>query len=272
MATPVRAVVIGATGRMGLAIVRAAQESEELRIVAAIASAKSVALGRDIGELAGLPRLDVEITSDLPAALEIADVAIDFSQPVATYFNLDMCRMARKPLLIGTTGFTPDVAAEFDSAAQDIPLLVAPNTSIGVTLLIELVRACAQALPKDFDIEIVEAHHRMKKDSPSGTALALGRAAAEGRQQDFNEVAAIDRGREFTRKEGDIGFAAIRGGDIVGEHSVLFAGTGEQVVLGHRATDRAIFARGAVQAATWLVGKGAGRFFMRDVIGYKSAG
>jgi 4-hydroxy-tetrahydrodipicolinate reductase len=259
-----RAAVIGVTGRMGLALVRAASESKDISIAAAVASAKSSALGKDAGELAGLGKLGVSITPDLSAALAQADVAIDFSNAAVTQINLAACRKARKPLLIGTTGFTP--GAEFEAAAKEIPLLIAPNTSLGVTVLIELVRQAAAALPSSFDIEIIEAHHRQKKDAPSGTALALGKAAAEGRGQPL----------EGSRREGEprqgseVGFAVVRGGDIVGEHDVLFAGMGESLTLSHRATDRAIFARGALQAAVWLQSRAPGRYFMRDLFTTKS--
>jgi 4-hydroxy-tetrahydrodipicolinate reductase len=161
------------------------------------------------------------------------------------------------------------MAEAFDAAASDIPLLVAPNTSVGVTLLIELVREAAQALPVEFDIEIVESHHRMKRDAPSGTALALGRAAAQGRKQMF-EDSAHSRADGNPRRKGDIGFAVVRGGDIVGDHTVLFAGNGERVSLSHQVTDRAIFARGALQAAAWLAGQGPGRYQMRDLLSYKT--
>jgi 4-hydroxy-tetrahydrodipicolinate reductase len=157
-----------------------------------------------------------------------------------------------------------------NEAAAEIPVLVAPNTSLGITLLIELVRAASKALPASFDIEIAEAHHRHKRDAPSGTALALGRAAAEGRGQDLAKVGVGSRSGDSPRKEGEIGFAVTRGGDIVGEHSVVFAGAGEVLTLGHRATDRSIFAQGAVRAAAWLAGRPAGRYAMRDVVGYKT--
>lgn len=265
--------IVGAGGRMGRALVRAAGElPDAVRISGAVASTTSPSLGRDAGELAGVGSLDVPVTDDLAAALARADVVIDFSQPHATRSNLAVCRAARKPLLIGTTGYAPDLNAAFDEAAKDIPLLVAPNTSVGVTLLIELTRLAAKALPPGFDIEIQEAHHRMKKDAPSGTALALGRAAAIGRGLDENVVAAAAEAanRNGERREGDIGFAVVRGGDIVGDHTVLFAGAGEQVTLGHRATDRSIFARGAVRAALWLAPRAPGRYFMRDFIGLKT--
>jgi 4-hydroxy-tetrahydrodipicolinate reductase len=290
MSRPLNLVIIGVTGRMGLALVRAAAEmSDRLVITGAVASTTSKSLGRDAGELAGLGAVDARVTDDLAAALARADVVVDFSQPHATRSNVTVCRAARKPLLIGTTGFAADLTSLFDAAATGIPLLVAPNTSIGVTLLTELTRVAAQSLPPDFDIEIIEAHHRMKKDAPSGTALALGRAAAQGRGLPDSVVAqaagapaqAAAAGgspagrdqlptRTGERRQGDLGFAVVRGGDIVGDHTVLFAGTGEQVTLGHRATDRAVFARGALRAALWLAARPPGRYFMRDFIGLKT--
>ena len=267
-----RAAIIGVSGRMGRALVRAASEASEISIVAAVASAQSLVLGKDAGELAGVGASGVQVTADLATVLSQVDVAIDFSSAKATESNLTACRKARKPLLIGTTGFESDLTAAFKAAAEDIPLLVAPNTSVGVTLLIELVRQTARALPTRFDIEIVEAHHRMKRDAPSGTALALGKAAAEGRGQSFGAAESVVRREGAARRDGEIGFAVVRGGDIVGEHSVLFAGMGESLTLSHRATDRAIFARGALQAAAWLAPRPAGQYFMRDLVSYKSGG
>jgi 4-hydroxy-tetrahydrodipicolinate reductase len=263
--------VIGITGRMGRAIVRASSESSGVKIVAGLASSSSKELGRDVGELAGLAASGVRVTSDLASALAKCDVAIDFSNAGATSANLAAARAAKKPIVIGTTGFSSDIDRQIDDAAQEIAVLVAPNTSVGVTLLIELVREAAKALPgAGFDIEIHEAHHRNKRDAPSGTALALGRAAAEGRGVNLADVGVGARTGDSPRKEGEIGFAVTRGGDIVGEHTVLFAGAGEVLSLGHRATDRSIFAQGAVRAAAWLAAKSVGRYAMRDVVGYKS--
>ncbi len=271
----IRAAIIGVTGRMGCAIVRAAAQGAAVEIAGAVGSTASALLGRDAGELAGVMSIGVAVTSDLAAALASAEVAIDFSNSRATAANLAACRAARKPLLIGTTGFPADLARDFDAAARDIPLLIAPNTSVGATLLIELARAAAGALPADFDIEIVEAHHRMKRDAPSGTALALGNAAAEGRRGPGHgvtpdELNSVRVGGSEARKVGEIGFAAVRGGDIVGEHTILFAGNGERLTLSHSATDRAIFARGALQGAAWLATRPPGRYSMRDFISYKS--
>lgn len=271
-----RVVIIGVTGRMGRALVRAActasaPERDAMRITGTIASPNSSSLGQDAGELAGVDRLGLQVSADLPAALAQADVAIDFSGSGATGANLAACRAARKPLLIGTTGYANDVAMTFAQAARDIPLLVAPNTSVGVTLLIELVRTAAKALPLDFDVEILEAHHRLKVDAPSGTALALGRAADEARGRPDALIAKDALGnRVGPRGKGDIGFAVVRAGDIVGEHTVMFAGEGEQLSLTHRATDRAIFAKGALQAGVWLAGQPPGRYHMRDFLRVKT--
>jgi 4-hydroxy-tetrahydrodipicolinate reductase len=263
--------IIGVTGRMGRAIVRAAGESADVTVVAGLASPSSKELGKDVGELAGVAARDVRVTSDLGAALSKCDVVIDFSNASATSGNVAAARAARKPIVIGTTGFVADIDAQIDEAAKEIPVLVAPNTSVGVTLLIELVRAAARSLPgASFDIEINEAHHRNKRDAPSGTALALGRAAADGRGVNLAQVGIGARTGDSPRKEGEIGFSVTRGGDIVGEHTVLFAGAGEVLSLGHRATDRSIFAQGAVRAAAWLAAQPPGRYAMRDVVGYKS--
>jgi 4-hydroxy-tetrahydrodipicolinate reductase len=265
-----RVAIIGVTGRMGQALVRAASDVPDVSVSGGVASAASRGVGRDIGELAGGPALGIVATNDLASVLAQSDVAVDFSRSEATAANLAACRAARKPLLIGTTGFDAELSGDIERAARDIAVLVAPNTSLAVTLLIELVRASAKSLPKEFDIEIVEAHHRMKRDAPSGTALALGRAAADGRGMDIAKAAVLNRSGVHERREGDIGFSVVRAGDIAGEHTVLFAGDGEQLVLQHRASDRAIFARGALRAAAWLASRPPGRFFMRDVLGYKS--
>jgi 4-hydroxy-tetrahydrodipicolinate reductase len=253
---------------MGRALVRAASEQTALRITGAVASAGSATLGQDAGSLAGIEPLGIAVSADLPAALAAADLAIDFSQPHATAANIAACRLARKPLLVGTTGFAPELTeAQLDAAAREIPLLIAPNTSFGVALLTELVRKAARALPAEFDIEIIEAHHRMKRDAPSGTAVALARAAGEGRGlPPAQALAGRSAGRAGPRRQGEIGFAVVRGGDIVGEHTVLFAGPGEELRLSHRAGDRAIFARGALRAALWLCGQPPGRYGMSNII------
>jgi 4-hydroxy-tetrahydrodipicolinate reductase len=261
----IRAVLVGATGRMGQAIICAAAKFPDIAITAAVASAASAHLGRDAGELAGAQTLGVAITHDLLAALQDADVVIDFSTAPATAAHLFACRQAKRPLLLGTTGHTAAQQDAFAVAARDLALLVAPNTSLGVTLLLELARTAASVLPRDFDVEVIEAHHRMKSDAPSGTALALGAVIAQARAQELAAVAVMGRSGVAPRRPGDIGFAALRGGDEVGRHTVLFAGDGEELTLTHRATDRNIFARGALKAAAWLSSRPAGLYSMRDI-------
>ena len=245
----IRAVVIGVTGRMGQALLRAAPAFSELIITGAIASEKSLALGRDAGEVAGLAPLNLRVSSDLSRALTQADVVLDFSTPDAAAANLAACHAAGKPLLLGTTGFGTQLAAQLEEAARGIALLVAPNTSLAVALLTELTARAARAL-SGFDIDIVELHHRGKRDAPSGTALALAQAARS----------------TGAGAETQIGMASLRAGDIVGEHTVIFSGSGEQLSLAHRALDRSIFARGALTAALWLASAPAGRYSMRDFL------
>lgn len=268
-----RIVVIGVTGRIGQALLHAAPGFPQLIITGAVASTDSLALGRDAGELAGLAPSNLSVTSDLPRALADADVAVDFSHAAATGANLAACRAARKPLLIGTTGIEAALEPAITAAAGEIALLVAPNTSIAVALLTELVRQSAHALPASFDVDVLELHHRMKRDAPSGTALTLARVAASARG--LPPPAAVTPGaRESVnqgRPDGQIGINSVRAGDIVGEHTVLFSGPGEQLALTHRASDRAIFARGALTAALWLRSRPPGRYAMRDFIAYTSS-
>jgi len=261
-ASPVRAVLIGATGRMGGALLRAAPEFARLRVTAAIGAPAGAGLGRDAGELAGLAPLGLLVGSDLARALDAADVAIDFSTAAAARAHVAACRAARKPLLLGTTGLAPELEGELTAAARDIALLVTANTSLAVAVLTELTRLAARALP-DFDIGVLDLHHRTKRDAPSGTALALAHAAREAR-------AGAAAGGRGARPEGEIGLAALRSGDIVGEHTVLLAGPGEQLAMTHRATDRVIFARGALAAALWLQSRPPGRYAMADVLGVKT--
>jgi 4-hydroxy-tetrahydrodipicolinate reductase len=221
-------------------------------------------MGRAIAEAIAL-RDDVRLAGE-----EGPDVFVDFSAPEAVEGNLREARRAGKPILIGTTGLGPEQERLIDEAAAEIPLVQAANTSLGVNLLAHLVRETAARLGEDWDLEIFEMHHRMKADAPSGTALMLGRAGAEGRGVDLDSVA--DRGRDGMtgpREPGRIGFASLRGGSVAGEHLVLFATEGERIELGHRAESRAIFARGALHAALWLVGRPAGRYSMADVLGLK---
>lgn len=259
--SPVRAALIGATGRMGRALLCEVANFPRLRVTGAIASPSSPGLGRDAGELAGVAPLGVVVASDLARALADADVAIDFSQPTATRANLMACRTARKPLLLCATGYDAALERDLSAAAREIALLVAANTSIGVTVLVELARMAARLLPARFDIDIVDSHHRAKRDAPSGTALLIGAAARESRP-----VPPTAGEPSVGRVDGEVRFTSLRAGDVVGEHTVLFSGAGEQLSLTHRATDRAIFARGALAAALWLQSRPVGRYSMGDVL------
>lgn len=270
MAAAPRIALIGATGRMGTAIVRAGHADQSQVVVAAIASSGSKSAGRDAGEVAGLPPLGVRVLDALPPDLGGANVAIDFSRPELSLLALDACRAARIPIVVGTTGHGADFDARVSAAAREIGVLVAPNTSIGVAVAQELVRLAAQALPAGFDIEIVEAHHKHKTDAPSGTALALAGSAALGRGVDPREAVVSGREGQGARNEGEIGIASIRAGDVVGTHTVWFAGPGERLMVTHEATDRAIFARGAIRAASWLAAQKPGRYSMANVLGLKT--
>jgi 4-hydroxy-tetrahydrodipicolinate reductase len=250
-ATPVRAVLIGAGGRMGQALLHAAAGSATLVISAAIVSRGSALLGSRAGAGA------LQYRADLAAALAQADVAIDFSSAAATAANLAACRAAGTPLLIGTTGFAPALEAGLAAAARAIPLLVAANTSFGVTVLAELLAIAAAALPRQFAVSITESHHAGKRDAPSGTALALAAAVRAGRATAGAAAGAID-------------IESIRAGDIVGEHAVRFFCGGEELTLAHKASDRGLFATGALAAALWLSSQPPGRYGMRDVLAIKT--
>ena len=269
MTTAARVTLIGATGRMGTAIVRAAASDPSVVLVAAVASVGSKSAGRDAGEVASVGAVGIRVIEQLPPDLAGAQVAIDFSRPDLTLRALDVCRAARVPIVIGTTGHGSEFDARVAAAARDIAVLVAPNTSVGVAVALELVRIAAQALPAGFDIEIVEAHHKYKLDAPSGTALALAESAARARGLDSDAIIS-GRSGQGARQEGEIGIASVRAGDIVGSHTVWFAGNGERLTVTHEATDRAIFARGALQAAVWLAAQKPGRYSMANVLGLKT--
>jgi 4-hydroxy-tetrahydrodipicolinate reductase len=257
-----RVAIVGASGRMGASLLQAAGSNSDVEVVAAVVSAASTAVGRAAGP-DGLGQ--VPFSTDLSQALTRCDVAIDFSAAAAVAANLAVYRNACKALLVGTTGIAPEVERELLGLGGVAPVMIAPNTSIGVTVLMELVRQAAKQLPADFDIEIFEAHHRHKRDSPSGTALALGASAAAGRGIALNQAKAL-RGPGEARQEGQIGFASIRLGDVVGSHTVWLAGSGERVTLSHEATDRSVFAHGALRAAVWLARQAPGTYTMRDFI------
>lgn len=261
-------VVTGASGRMGQMLVRTIAASDRARLVGCVERAGHGWIGRDVGEAMGGAPLGVAVTDDPLEAFARAQAVIDFTAPAATVDFAGLAAQARAVHVIGTTGLEAAHLAKIDAAARHAVIVRAGNMSLGVNLLVRLTQKVAAALDEDWDVEIVEAHHRMKVDAPSGTALMLGQAAAEGRGVTLDEVADSGRhGITGARARGNIGFAAVRGGDVVGEHDVIFAADGERIVLRHIATDRAIFARGALRAALWGQGKKPGQYDMMDVLG-----
>jgi 4-hydroxy-tetrahydrodipicolinate reductase len=261
-------VVVGAGGRMGQALVRAVTESGEARVVGALEREGSPHLGRDMGELAGLGALGVTIGDDPLPLFARADGVLDFSAPAASVLYAGYAAQARIVHVIGTTGCSVEDDAHIAAAARHATIVKSGNMSLGVNLLAALVEQAARALPVEFDIEVLEMHHRHKVDAPSGTALMLGSAAAEGRGIDLASSSVRSRdGLTGARPEGAIGFASLRGGAVIGDHSVIFAGPGEQITLSHHAQDRSLFARGAVTAALWARGRKPGLYSMRDVLG-----
>lgn len=265
-------VVVGAAGRMGQALIRAIHTIPGARVAGAIERAGSPHIGKDAGELAGVGRLEVAIGDDPLPAFAKADGVLDFTAPAATVEFAGYAAQARIAHIIGTTGCSAEDNARIAAAARHATIVKSGNMSLGVNLLAVLVEQAARALDADdFDIEILEMHHRHKVDAPSGTALLLGEAAAAGRGVALagNDVRVRD-GHTGVRKSGSIGFASLRGGSVVGDHSVVLAGTGERITLAHHAEDRAIFARGAVKAALWARGRKPGLYSMRDVLGLTS--
>ena len=261
-------VITGASGRMGQMLIATVSASDKCKLVGVTERAGHDWVGRDLGECLGGATSGVPVVSDAIEVVKDAQAIIDFTSPDATVAHAELAAQARAVHVIGTTGMTDAHIEKIDAAARHAPIVRAGNMSLGVNLLTKLTRMVAQALDDDFDIEIVEAHHRHKVDAPSGTALMLGKAAADGRGVNLDDVR--DSGRDGitgARKTGDIGFTAIRGGDVIGEHDVIFAADGERVVLRHLATDRAIFARGALKAALWGQNKGPGAYDMMDVLG-----
>jgi 4-hydroxy-tetrahydrodipicolinate reductase len=265
--------VLGCAGRMGRAVIGEVLAAADCTLVGGVDRDDHPALGQDLGLLAGRDPLGVSVSPDAAALIERADVVIEFSAAAATAAHATLAAACGTGHVIGTTGLSAEQEQAVRAAARNTAIIRAANMSLGVNLLLGLTEQVARALgPDGFDIEILEMHHRHKVDAPSGTALALGQAAARGRGVELLEVA--DRGRDGmtgARRSGAIGFAALRGGDVVGDHVVIFAGAGERVELAHRATDRGIYARGAVTAARWLHGRPAGLYGMADVLGLAGA-
>ncbi|WP_026756883.1 4-hydroxy-tetrahydrodipicolinate reductase [Sediminimonas qiaohouensis] len=263
-------VVTGVSGRMGRMLVDTIVQSPRARLIGAVERSGHDWIGQDVGTAMGGAALGVTVTDDAHGALANAQAVIDFTAPAATVEFAAQAAQARAVHVIGTTGLSDDDLGHLSAAARHAPIIRAGNMSLGVNLLVQLTKRVAAALDDDFDIEVIEAHHNRKVDAPSGTALMLGEAAAEGRGVRLADVRDAGRdGMTGARRRGDIGFTAIRGGDIVGEHDVLFAGTGERITLRHVATDRAVFARGALKAALWGQDKGPGEYDMLDVLGLK---
>lgn len=261
-------VITGASGRMGQALVSAIAARDDMKLVGALEREGHDWIGTDIGIAMGGRAVDVVVSDDPIEAFAKAQAVIDFTAPAASVAFAGLAAQARAVHVIGTTGFTDDQIAALGPAARHAVIIRAGNMSLGVNLLTKLTEKVAAALDADFDIEVIEAHHHNKVDAPSGTALMLGEAAARGRGVDLKDVR--DSGRDGitgARKRGDIGFSAIRGGDIVGEHDVLFAAPGERITIRHMATDRSIFVRGALKAALWGQGKAPGEYDMMDVLG-----
>ena len=262
--------IAGAAGRMGRHLLEACHHAEGVRCTAASESPDSSFIGTDAGEVAGIGRLDLPIVADLAPLTDRFDVLIDFTRPVATLEHLARCQTAGKAMVIGTTGLSTEQQTEIARAAERIPIVFAPNMSVGVNLCFKLLELAAQVLGDGVDIEIIEAHHRHKVDAPSGTALAMGQVIAGTLGRDLERSAVYGRhGVTGERDPAAIGFSTIRAGDIVGEHTVLFADSGERVEITHRASSRMTFAKGAVRAAVWLAGRGPGLFDMRDVLGLR---
>jgi len=265
----IKIAIAGCSGRMGRALLEGVMQSSDLALHAALEHSSSPQLGRDAGELAG-GACGVTITADVAAALQGADVLIDFTRPEGTLHHLEICRQLGVNMVIGTTGFNAQQKAQLGAAAQHIGIVFAPNMSVGVNLCFKLLETASKVLSHGYDIEIIEAHHRHKVDAPSGTALGMGEVIAKTLGRDLAQCAVY--GREGVTGERDpstIGFATVRGGDIVGDHTVLFAGIGERIEITHKASSRATFALGALRAARFLQSNVAGMYDMQDVLELK---
>ncbi|MFP8966380.1 4-hydroxy-tetrahydrodipicolinate reductase [Pokkaliibacter sp. CJK22405] len=265
-----RIAIMGAAGRMGRNLIDAIAQTEGATLGAGILSPGSSLVGADVGEIAGVGKLNLTAVDSLAAAVNDFDVLIDFTSPKVTEQTLAFCAEHGKALVIGTTGLTDEQKALIDQAAEKTAIVFAPNMSVGVNVVLKLLALAAKTLGEGYDIEIIETHHRHKVDSPSGTALALGEAVADALDRDLKEHAIYGReGQVGARPAKEIGFATVRGGDVVGDHTVLFASEGERVEITHKASSRMTFAKGAVRAAIWLSQQPKGRYDMHDVLGLK---
>lgn len=262
-----RIAVTGAAGRMGKNLIEAVHQADGVTLGAAVARPESTLLGADAGELAGVGKLGVALSGNLEGVLDQFDVLIDFTHPSVTLKNLQICRRAGKAMVIGTTGFSAAEKQLLSEAGEDISIVFAANFSVGVNLCLKLLDTAARVLGDDVDIEVLEAHHRHKVDAPSGTALRMGEVVANALGRDLDKVAVYGReGQTGARARETIGFATVRAGDVVGDHTVLFAADGERVEITHKASSRMTFAKGAVRAALWLDGRAPGFYDMQDVL------
>ena len=265
----IKIAVCGAAGRMGQKIIVAAVEAG-CSISGALERPGHPQVGQDAGLIAGVGALGVAISDDLNAVVEGCDVLIDFTTPKVSLKNLEVCDLKKKAIVIGSTGFTPEERTLAAELAKNVPCVLAPNMSIGVNVCFKVLKDVATILGDDFDVEIVELHHNKKKDSPSGTAVRMGEVVAEALGRDYNKVANYHReGICGERTKEEIGMQTVRGGDIVGEHTVYFIGQGERIEISHRAMTRDMFSRGSVRAAKWIVAKAPGLYDMQDVLGLK---
>lgn len=268
--TTTRIAITGAIGRMGKILIEAVVATEGAELAAAIVLPDSTLIGANAGEMAGVGKLDVSVVGDLKEVITHFDVLIDFTAPAATLANAALCAAHGKPMIIGTTGFTDEQKQTLVEYQKIIPMCIATNYSTGVNLCFKLLDMAAKVLGEDVDIEIVEAHHRHKVDAPSGTALSMGEVVANATGRDLSKVAVYGReGQTGARERSTIGFATVRGGDVVGDHTVMFLADGERVEITHRASSRLSFARGAVRAAGWIGSQTPGLFDMQDVLGLK---
>lgn len=266
----IRVAIAGGAGRMGKVLAEAVELTDDMTLGAATVRPGSSLVGADVGEVAGVGRNGVRFSDDLAAVTDDFDVLVDFTFPDLTLENLAICNRAGKSMVIGTTGMTDAEKQQLQQTGADIPVVFAPNMSVGVNLTLQLLQTAARVLGNDVDIEVIEAHHRHKKDAPSGTALRMGEVVAEELGRDLSQCAVYGReGFTGERPRDAIGFETIRAGDIVGEHTVMFAGLGERVEITHKASSRMTFAKGAMRAAAWLQGRPKGLYDMEDVLGLK---
>ncbi len=265
----IKIAVCGAAGRMGQRIIVAVKEAG-CELSGALERPRHEMVGQDAGLIAGCGPLGVKISDDLNEVVEGCDVLIDFTTPKVSLKNLELCGLKNKAIVIGSTGFTPEERELAAELGRDIPVIIAPNMSVGVNVCFKLLKDIAKTLGDDFDVEIVELHHNKKKDAPSGTAVRMGEVVAEALGRDYNQVARCSReGIVGERTKEEIGMQTVRGGDIVGEHTVYFIGMGERIELSHRAMTRDMFSRGSVRAAKWIVGQQPGIYDMQDVLGLR---